>query len=225
MLPLIIDQRKFAENDFFQEIVHKYNIAEHSIFEIRPPKEEITINQIRELKKDLIVSPVGKRMIIFYDFDKSGLEAQNSLLKILEEKVEENLFVFLVTNPEKVIPTIRSRAKLLDGVRKKIIQQKKVSIDKIILQLEKCKNTSFLNNKEILIAKKEDYLILSDELLMFFEERMRKKKCNNETNLKIIKKILKNKMLVENNNLNPQLTFDNLLIFIWKNLNIKLNNL
>lgn len=221
MLPLIINPNNFRIDDFIHKLAKQYDIPDCNIFRIKPLKEEITINQIRELKKDLLISQTQKRMIVFFEFEKSGLETQNSLLKILEEKVDQNLFIFLVRNPEKIISTIKSRAKIIHSPIKK---QEKVDplIKEVIERLKEAKNPGFLNNKDLTITKKEKFLELAGRLTVCFKKELRKDYQDKLTVIKILKKILQTTYFVESNNLNPQLAFDNLLIFIWKNLNIEL---
>ena len=72
--------------------------------------KEISINQIRELKRQSTFTSDGeKRVIIIENFDKSTISAQNSLLKLLEEPSKNTLIILTVVDIEKLLPTISSR--------------------------------------------------------------------------------------------------------------------
>lgn len=56
----------------------------------------------------------GGKVFVFVDFDATTVEGQNALLKVLEEPPEKTRFLLLSESPEKILPTVRSRAGFLD---------------------------------------------------------------------------------------------------------------
>jgi len=84
---------------------------------IRPPSydptREISINQIRELKKELSKAPYEARyrVVLILNAENLSLEAQNAFLKTLEEPPPRTTFLLISSQPEKVLPTIVSRAR------------------------------------------------------------------------------------------------------------------
>lgn len=80
---------------------------------IKPEKEAATIKikQIREMINSLGILPYSgeKRIIIIEQAEKMTLEAQNSLLKSLEEALRQNIFILITEQPKKLLPTVRSR--------------------------------------------------------------------------------------------------------------------
>ncbi|MBC3797728.1 DNA polymerase III subunit delta' [Acetobacterium tundrae] len=71
----------------------------------------IKINQIREMISDLSVKPYSGnwRIVIIDGAETMTPEAQNSLLKSLEEPLSYNIFILLTSHPQSLLPTIRSR--------------------------------------------------------------------------------------------------------------------
>ena len=69
------------------------------------------IDDIRALKEAIKLSPSSseKKIYIIDEAHMLTTEASNALLKTLEEPPSHALFVLATTNPEKLIPTIRSR--------------------------------------------------------------------------------------------------------------------
>lgn len=70
----------------------------------------ISIDQIRAFKKDISVHPgVPLRLYIFQDAQSLTVEAQQALLKIVEEPPIYAQILFLVDHEENLLQTIRSR--------------------------------------------------------------------------------------------------------------------
>lgn len=80
---------------------------------IGPKAEEtsIKINQVREMISELSIKPYSGnwRIIIIDGAERMTPEAQNSLLKSLEEPLKYNIFILLTSHPQSILPTIRSR--------------------------------------------------------------------------------------------------------------------
>lgn len=76
------------------------------------PLRQITIEQMRVLKERAQFKPLhGTRRVFLIDhIDRANEQAENSLLKILEEPPEHLILVLAAENPYDLLPTIRSRA-------------------------------------------------------------------------------------------------------------------
>ena len=76
-----------------------------------PSKKTVPVDLIRQARSDIYIRPnEGKRKIyLFPRAQDMGIPAQNALLKILEEPPAYGVFFLLADNPEKLLPTIRSR--------------------------------------------------------------------------------------------------------------------
>lgn len=82
---------------------------------IRPAaKTEIPIESVRELIKGLRLKTPGRRRIVLIDEAHSlSEEAQNALLKAIEEPPADTVFILNVLTPASVLPTIASRSQKL----------------------------------------------------------------------------------------------------------------
>ena len=81
---------------------------------VKPEGNSIKIAQIRNLQSDIVIKPHKKYKI--YIIDKAGkmtLEAQNALLKTLEEPPEYAIIILVTNNKEGLLPTIRSRCEIV----------------------------------------------------------------------------------------------------------------
>lgn len=81
------------------------------IFFIRAQKQEIGIDQIRDLKAHIYQKPLAyqHKFVIIENSEHLTLEAQNALLKILEEPPSHAVLVLETRNKSLLLPTITSR--------------------------------------------------------------------------------------------------------------------
>ena len=79
--------------------------------EIGPDGNSIKIAQIRELQERIYEKPIdsSKKVIVIDDSDKMTEEAQNGLLKTLEEPPEYAIIILIATNENKLLNTVKSR--------------------------------------------------------------------------------------------------------------------
>ena len=74
-----------------------------------PEHKNVAVKIVRDARADMYVMPnEGDRKIYIFP-QEMGVEGQNALLKILEEPPEYGVFILLSDNPEKLLPTVRSR--------------------------------------------------------------------------------------------------------------------
>ena len=82
-----------------------------TIIDKQKDKRDITVGQIRELKKDVIVVPgeASMKAYVINDADMMNRNAQNALLQMLEETPPHAVFILKTDNPSQLLPTVRSR--------------------------------------------------------------------------------------------------------------------
>jgi DNA polymerase III gamma/tau subunit len=75
---------------------------------------QLGVDVIRRLREDAVfaANDLPYKFYIFPDADSMNPQAQNALLKILEEPPEGIMFLLLCVDAENLLPTIRSRAPL-----------------------------------------------------------------------------------------------------------------
>jgi len=80
-------------------------------------KQEISIDAVRQLISDMKLKSVSNlvvnRVIIIHRAEQMSLEAQNALLKLLEEPPPGALFILTAPSQKSLLPTIVSRAWVL----------------------------------------------------------------------------------------------------------------
>lgn len=78
-------------------------------------RKTLTISQIREIGRLISVRPneAARRMVLIRDADLMNPQAQNALLKVLEEPPERTFFILTATGTARLLDTIRSRCRLI----------------------------------------------------------------------------------------------------------------
>lgn len=78
------------------------------------------IDEARELRERASLRPLGHRRVFVIAAPEINREAQNALLKTLEEPSGGALFFLIVPSPQMLLPTLRSRLQtlLLEGTQK-----------------------------------------------------------------------------------------------------------
>lgn len=82
---------------------------------VAPEGERLKIDQIRNLQRELSLSPVEARtrVAVLDDFDRATLEAMNALLKTLEEPASHVVLVLIAPEADVLLPTIVSRCQVI----------------------------------------------------------------------------------------------------------------
>lgn len=85
--------------------------------EVLPEKSAITIEQVRNLISFFRLKVPGRaairRVAVLQDADSMGTEAQNALLKLLEEPPADSVIILTSSLPRQLLPTILSRTQVL----------------------------------------------------------------------------------------------------------------
>lgn len=195
MVPLIFVSEK---KDEVINYLKNYFKKDYLMFEIKPKEKLFSINDIKDVIKESSFYDSNFRVYLFDNFHFSSLEAQNAFLKKLEEPLENILYVLITDSPFRLLPTILSRGRVVNLLRKKtnLSDEKRILIEK------------FLKNKNLDLSFSENISI--SDLILFLKENINK----NQKNYLILKEAVNLKNLVEKNNLNLKIVLDHLLIKI-----------
>lgn len=90
----------------------KWNSSNHpDFYQIEPENRTIKIEQIRAMQEKISEKPItsGRKVYLIIDSDTMTKEAQNCLLKTLEEPPEYATIILITSNESKLLNTIKSR--------------------------------------------------------------------------------------------------------------------
>lgn len=108
--------KKLLAKEYAKEILGSNDIINNPDFLcIEPDGNSIKIEQIRNLQKEIQEKPIisKKKVYIIDDADLMTKEAQNCLLKTLEEPPEFAVIILIGSNENAFLPTIKSRCMIL----------------------------------------------------------------------------------------------------------------
>ena len=76
-----------------------------------PEKKVVPVELIRQARSDIYILPneSDHKIYLFPRAHDMGIPGQNALLKVLEEPPAYGVFILLTDNPQKLLPTVRSR--------------------------------------------------------------------------------------------------------------------
>ena len=190
-----IENKNFSHSYIFSGIkgVGKYTFAKdfakciledsmmQDYYELGPDGKSIKVAQIRELQNVINIKPTfsKKSVYIIDDADLMTIEAQNSLLKTLEEPPEYAVIILIVHNERSILSTVKSRCvnikfnKLSDKDIKKYFLKNDLNFEDKNINVFKVLDGS-LNNIDFI---RDDY----DELLKLtvFVTNLKKSKVIN----------------------------------------------
>lgn len=97
-----------------------------SLLVIEPEKNQIRIDQARNILDFLSLRTLSKNRVVIIDgADALNPQAANALLKALEEPPEGTYFFMIAPSPTHILPTLRSRAQIVSFQPLEIEEMKK----------------------------------------------------------------------------------------------------
>jgi len=205
MIPLLLISK---EKKLINKYVNGLKVGK-LFFEIIPITKEYSIEDIKNITKETKIFNPKTRIYFLENFHLSSVPAQNSFLKLLEEPPSNVQFVLTTDNRNSLLPTIISRVKIIKLIEK----QSKEVVEQFISPFH---TTTKIPLSSFKITDKESAKNILLQLINFLRNKLE----SDEKSPIILKEILRLNSLLENNNLNPQLTVDQGLIFIWKTYRI-----
>ena len=102
--------------DIFVSKILKKEIGKENVDAIhyRNKKASIGVSEVRDIIEEVYKRPYegDKKVIVIYDAEKLTIQAQNALLKTIEEPPNGVYILLLTTNLESLLDTIKSRCQI-----------------------------------------------------------------------------------------------------------------
>ena len=213
--------------------------------------ETLKINTIREMIQNIYEKPIlsNKKIYIINDSDKMTKEAQNSLLKTLEEPPEYAVIILIASNLNLLLNTIKSRCTkivfedLSQNEIEEILKEKNIDVQNNMEELfdgSIGKAIKVLERKEIykqadefinILNKKDKINFFLKGKEVFIKEEINEileymivvlfQKIKKENNIQYLEciKILQETINRLKSNSNFDMSIDNMLFRLWEELN------
>jgi len=123
------------------------SISHADVRVVAPDGERTKIDQMRDLQRELALSPfeARSRVAILDDFERATLEAMNALLKTLEEPPSNVVLILIAPEAEALLPTIVSRCQVIALRPLTTAQARQALIDRWRVDAERAELLSHLS--------------------------------------------------------------------------------
>jgi len=175
--------------------------------------KSIGIQDVKDLQKDMIFSPYKEKVQIalISQAEKLTVEAQNSLLKVLEDSDEKTAYILSTTSEKNILPTVISRSMKIYSKEKEI--QKTEYTYHTILQKDLLEA---FNDIEKISKQKEKVEQLLIDLELYYQDILKQNIKDEKDTRPIsecIKQILKTRQRITANG-NKRLLLENLFLVL-----------
>lgn len=215
---LLIGNNQTELKEAIDSLIKHLACPKEDIIEIRPEdvsgkRGEIKAQAVKDFIRQISLTPRGKNRIgLIYGADRLNQSSANMLLKVLEEPPKYAILI-LVAESEAILPTIRSRCRLIKGENNFFSSQNSISLE--TLKSQSLKELFALIEENTKEGKAEN-LLEQIEYLMH-EELL---KNPEPTYGGLVQECEQSKIRISNN-ANPRLALEALVLKIREELNEK----
>jgi len=212
------DKKKRASYlaDFYK--IHEIDLFDITILDLETSSkntQSIGIEDIKKMQEKIFLKPIKSKnkVIVIDDGEALTIEAQNALLKILEEPPAHTLIILSVNTKETILPTIISRCKIIqleeEGI--KLSAEEISELQTFLEDLKRWGTGERFKKAEILAKDKDTALIWLEKLIIFLRGELLKEPNNNQF-LQAIKSFQVLYTLLKTTNVNPRFAIENTLL-------------
>lgn len=142
-----------------------------------PDHKTVAVDIVRSARADMYVMPNEGQKKIYIFPQELRIEGQNALLKILEEPPQYGVFILLTDNPEKLLPTVRSRCTELnllalpDGILMQALQREYPEANQNSISAAVSRSGGFLGQAKSLLEQGAEVLPQTEGFVKAFANR------------------------------------------------------
>lgn len=173
-----IGKKKFAQ-ELSKILLMSENLDnEPDYIDIYPEGNSIKISQIRKLQTDIIVKPHKEyKIYIINEAEKMTVEAQNALLKTLEEPPNYVIINLVTNNKDALLDTIKSRCEIIKFLPISLADLKNYLIERGENEQKAQLLSTFSRGsikKALELSESTDFSIMRDEIESHIESILNK---------------------------------------------------
>lgn len=182
----------------------------------------VGIEDVRIIQKKIYLKPIkgDTKAIVLAAFNGLTIEAQNALLKILEEPPNNTIIILVVINTEQVLPTILSRCKVIAiGNKKEEFSKKEVyQIIEILSSLPAYGVGMRLKLAQDFGKSREEAIVWLEKMIILLREsiieEINKNQAFEQSKIKTLEKIQDTYTIIKTTNVNQRFALENLFLSI-----------
>lgn len=196
---------------YLDDFAKRHEVAKFDIHIFEPIEHSFGIKDVREMQKAAFMKPLqSKEKILFLSkAELLTIEAQNALLKLLEEPPRSTYIFLEAPTDANFLPTITSRCKiiLLQEEKKEISEKRKEELREQRQIIERGSVSQKFTLAEHLSQDKETLNTWLDEMIMELREKILKEPTNTHI-LILIRQIQKARTIFQTTNVSPRMILE-----------------
>lgn len=228
---IIISKEKKKRIDYVHEFCREHDIYTVDITLIEKDTStktslSIGIEDVKNMQKKIFLMPIKSetKAVIIEDAHLLTPEAQNALLKVLEEPPAHTIIMLCSDSIETFLPTIISRCTVitLEQNKQDLSEIEKEALETFIKNIPHASIATKLKYAELHSKNKEDAAIWLEKLLLYLREKLLEFHLGGGTGmtprenggeyLHLIKSFQQLHTILKTTNVNPRLAMENMLL-------------
>ncbi|KKS96685.1 MAG: hypothetical protein UV73_C0009G0036 [Candidatus Gottesmanbacteria bacterium GW2011_GWA2_43_14] len=203
------------DNNFRQakiaELMKEYDISEFDLYQLTSDSS-IGIAQVRQAVFASAKKPLAglKKMLVVHSIDTATSEAQNALLKILEEPTQTTVIVMTASSDNQILPTVLSRSQILRASQTDINETESLPVG-TLEEIFAASPGRRLLLSENLAKTREEAVVFVDKLAASLEKRLLQYKKDFSQTAEALRRTVQAKKFISGN-VNHKLVIDILLL-------------
>lgn len=179
---IVISKNKQTRETYVKKFCEQQSIApvDITILEretaVKKNTQSIGIEEIKILQKKLFLKPIKSltKAVIIEETHLLTTEAQNALLKVLEEPPEHTIIILAGESKEPLLPTIISRCRVIELEKEtiKITSDEREEYTHFILNLPSMPIGERLKRAEVLAKDKDKALVWIEKLILILRAKV-----------------------------------------------------
>ena len=183
-------------------------------------EKSVGIEDVRGVQEKIYLKPIKSKTkaIILKAYNGLTIEAQNALLKILEEPPNNTIILLLTETVSQVLPTILSRCKniTIDDKREKFSEEEGNQIVKVLSSFSSSGAGKRLRLAQDFGKSREEAIAWLEKMIIIFRkniiEEINKDTVFEQNKIKILQKMQDTYTIIKTTNINQRFALENLFL-------------
>ncbi len=218
---------EFAKDFFEKKNIDRFDITLIQKEEDSKNLQTIGVQDVKKIQGKIFLKPLHskEKAVIIEDADLLTIEAQNALLKALEEPPANTYIMLGAESSEKLLPTLLSRCQMIK-LKTPIPFLSKEELEELTdfaSNLNKMAIGDRLKKAEILAKNKDEAIIWIEKLILVLREQMlvnfshKKNAAMEQLDNGTIRQLQSLHTLLKTTNVNPRFAIENTLLSLIPN--------
>lgn len=225
---IIVSPDKTKRSEYIQKYCNELSIDRFDITiieketAIKQNVNSIGIEEVKNMQKKLFLKPIKSpvKAVILEDAQMLTVQAQNALLKVLEEPPDNTIIILSSETKETFLPTILSRCKVieLEQESQKFTDKEIKDLTEFIEKLPEMPISEKFKKAETLAKDKEKAINWVEKLILLLRQKLLQEATNNSnketlnSQLSILNSLLPLRTLLKTTNVNLRFAIENTIL-------------